>query len=101
MEGAGTYFGKDLGTNNEAEATALAHAVAFAINNRGRLGAQVVRVIGDSSLLVSFMQRRARPSPKFAAIVKEVHQMCRAAAPLKVYFEFVPRERNQVADFLC
>jgi ribonuclease HI len=49
------YLGRHLSTNNEAEATALANAVTFATNNAGKLRSKVVRVIGDSQLLASFM----------------------------------------------
>ena len=42
------------------------------------LGARTVRLVGDSQLLISFMQRRARPgTPFLSKAIREAKQIMR------------------------
>ena len=59
--GAGSWYGRDTPTNNEAEASALLGALRFLAAHQTKLGASVT-VKGDSDLVIAFMLRCYRPT---------------------------------------
>lgn len=83
-------------TNNEAEY----HAVLLGLALAGRLGAEIVRIVSDSEVVVRQMQGRSRVNSKR---LKPLHQKAFAAVSAfrQVRFQHVRREQNCLADALA
>lgn len=83
-------------TNNVAEYQALVHALRWALGQ----GAQRVRVLSDSELLVRQMQGRYRvKNPGLAALHGEAQALLSRFEEASL--AHVPRERNREADRLA
>lgn len=94
-----SFYGEDIATNNRAEVTALRECMEWLAEHATGDTPPVV-VLGDSQLVVDFCNRRARPSVgDLYEAMQRVHAL-RKVLPCRVFFRHVPRERNQLADWL-
>ena len=99
--GEGRFYGKEVQTNNEAEATALRDAMTFSKNNKHLWeGHPGLVVYGDSELIINFMRGSMRPSkPLLTKMIKEAKLIGRSLK-VGVTYLHVDRELNAVADWL-
>ncbi len=56
-------------------------------------------VVGDSELIIGFVNRKYKPSKKFYNRVTDIKLLCKKI-PVPVKFRHVFRENNQLADWL-
>ena len=102
VDGIGTYFGEAAETNNQTKAAALEAAVTFLEDNdtcyKGKNG---IVIRGDSRLIIDFMTGMAKPGTAY--LQKKIRGLQKRIRNLKiqVYWQYVVRERNQVADWLA
>ena len=93
------YVG-DTSTNNEAEYTAFIEGLSYVKNHMGEFG--TIDVLGDSNLVVQ--QVLGNWKCKAANLVPFVSRAKNLVESVsehgKVNLKFVPREQNQVADYL-
>ena len=98
LGGKALYYGQKASSNNEAEAEALLSALKWV--EEAAWNASEVVVMGDSLLIVQFINRVY--NPRVNSLVQRVAeaQRIRRASPVPIHVLFVPRERNLLADWL-
>ena len=58
--------------------------------------------MGNSNLVVAFMQHCSRPGQQvLVAVVTEARRRIKGARGRRVCFKHIPREQNCLADWLC
>ena len=102
LGGGSMYYGKLSNTNNEVEMSALLDLLTWVDTHSDELPAtKTLHVIGDSELMINFMNRAARPSkPSLMRKVVEATTI-RHRLGMRVIFSHVLRAGNQVADWLA
>lgn len=98
----GQFYGKNAGSNNEAEAMALVEGLNLVgefLMKEGR--GQDILVRGDSDLVIKFMNKVYKPHKKnLTNLVAAARETVKNLKGLKISFEHVPRRLNSWADFL-
>jgi ribonuclease HI len=95
-----SFYGEELGTNNRAEARALQELMQWLVHTRSWEKGQALVVYGDSQLVINFCNRKARPAVTDLYEAMQAVKACTARLAIPVYFRHIPRERNQLADWL-
>lgn len=87
----------ESGTNNEAEYTALLKAIEYLVENN--YTSEKITVHGDSELVINQMSRGYKvKAPNLVLIYSKIIQKIFLFKSIK--FEWVPREKNKIADLL-
>lgn len=98
MAGVAYYYGLEAGTVNAAELESLKRALQWL--SQQTISAPYVIVYGDSDLTVRFMNRQAQPRMQKLALRVASCQDIRKALPYSTHILYVPRGKNQLADWL-
>lgn len=93
LEGVSKYLG--VKTNNEAEYTAVIHALKRALET----GEKKIRLYSDSELLIK--QLNGEYKVKSEKIIPLYQKVTNLLTSLKVEFHWVEREKNKEADMLA
>ena len=102
MGGEARYHGELAPTNNQAEAQGMLLGLELGLAQRWEKAFSGLLVMGDSNLVVAFMQRRSRPGQQvLAAAVTEARCRIKGARGRRVCFKHIPQEQNCLADWLC
>lgn len=100
VDGRFEYYGQSPTTNNKAEVLALHNAVKWAAELVQMKNGQIMNVIGDSKLIIDFLNRKSQPGDKFfVSHIQSIKEITRKI-PGRIMFVHVPRDSNTHADFL-
>jgi ribonuclease HI len=92
VEELSEYLGN--GTNNIAEYTAIIRALETA----RRMGESEIHLKSDSQLVIRQVNNEYKvKDPKLKPLKKNIERLCEG---LQVFFEHIPREKNEEADEL-
>ena len=100
LGGAACNYGSEAGTVNAAEMESLLRGIRWLERNRELLQAPYVVIYGDSDLTVKFLNRQATPRVQKLARRVSLCQDARKGLGIPTHVLYVPRERNQLADWL-
>jgi len=93
VEELSEYLGE--GTNNIAEYTAIIKALQTA----HRMGEMEVHIKSDSQLVIRQLNNEYKvKDPTLKSLKRKIEKLCTS---MKVFFEHIPRERNEEADNLA
>ena len=100
VHAATIYFGQGARTCNEAEMECLVRAMKYLSTSKVSKNGEVVNIMGDSRLVVSFMNREFSPNKKALALGVNTCRELARRIPGSVKYYHVYRENNTVADYL-
>ena len=96
------YHGELAPTNNQAEAQGMLLGLELGLAQRWGKAFSGLLVMGDSNLVVAFMQHCSRPGQQaLVAVVTEARHRIKGVRGRQVCFKDIPREQNCLADWLC
>lgn len=98
LGGAAFNYGVEAGTVNAAEMESLARALTWA--EQQEVQAPCIVIYGDSDLTVKFLNRQAQPRVQKLATRVALCTDIRKRMPVPTHVLYIPREKNQLADWL-
>ena len=93
------YHGELAPTSNQAEAQGMLLGLELGLAQRWDKAFSGLLAVGDSNLMVAFMQHRSRLGQQaLVAAVTEARRHIKGARGRRVCFKHIPREQNCLAD---